>query len=161
MKHRLQPASLLPISAGEAPIPHRSHCPIAYALDTFGDRWTLLIIRDLIFKGKRRYGEFAEAEEGIATNILADRLARLRNEGIVSVVADPSDSRGKLYSLTEKGLDLAPLLIEMILWSASHDSASAAEPGFISRARNARQTLLAEIRAANLRPVGEEVAQAD
>lgn len=105
--------------------PLRSHCPVNFGLETFGDRWTLLILRDIVFRGKRTYGEFLKSEEGFATNILASRLAHLVEEGIL-VREAASDGRKDIYSLTEKGLDLIPLLFEMILWSAKYDRQSEA-----------------------------------
>jgi DNA-binding HxlR family transcriptional regulator len=100
----------------------RSDCPISYALDLFGDKWTLLIIRDMLFKQKRRFGQFAESEEEISTNILADRLARLEAEGLITKKAHPKNGRQVDYALTTKAVDLAPMLIEMILWSAKYDA---------------------------------------
>jgi DNA-binding HxlR family transcriptional regulator len=117
----------------------RSNCPISYALDLFGDKWTLLIIRDMMFKRKRRYGEFAESEEKIATNILADRLAKLEIDGLVTRQADPESGRQLIYALTPKALDLVPLLIEMILWSAKHDPHTAADRAFIRKAKANRK----------------------
>ena len=99
----------------------RSNCPINFALETLGDRWTLLVVRDLLFKGKRTYGEFLESAEGISTNILADRLRRLKDHGIVTADA-ASDRRSTLYRLTTKGLDLLPVMLELTAWSAKHDS---------------------------------------
>jgi len=125
----------------------RSDCPTAYALDVFGDRWSLLVIRDMLFAGKRRFGDFLDSQEGIATNILSDRLAKLEAGGIVAVSRDPSDRRRKLYRLTRKGLDLAPLMVEMILWSARYDPRSAAPQAFVRRARRDRAGLLREIAA--------------
>ena len=124
----------------------RSDCPIGYALDIFGDRWSLLIVRDMLFKQRRRFGQFAEAGEGIATNILADRLARLEAEGLVSKAPDPDNRRQFVYSLTPKGLDLAPLLVEMIVWSARHDAGTAADPSFVRKARTARDALVREVK---------------
>ncbi len=132
---------------GAKPPRRRSDCPTAYALDVFGDRWTLLVIRDLLFGDKRRYGDFLDSEESIATNILSDRLARLEACGIVAVSPDPSDRRRKVYRLTRKGLDLAPLMVEMILWSAKHDPRTAASKAFVRRARRDREGLLREIAA--------------
>lgn len=126
----------------------RSHCPIGFALDLFGDKWTLLIVRDLLFKGKRRFGDFVDSEEGIATNILADRLTKLESHGLIVRVVDASGARSREYALTAKAVDLAPMLVEMILWSAKHDPKSAANRGFVRRARADRERLLAEIRAA-------------
>ena len=120
----------------------RSDCPIHFALETFGDRWTLLVLRDLLLKGRSSYSEFLGAEERIATNILADRLARLQEDGLVVHGAD-----GR-YRPTAKALDLLPLLVEMILWSATYDQDTAAPEAFIERAREDRDALVAELRAA-------------
>jgi DNA-binding HxlR family transcriptional regulator len=103
----------------------RSHCPIAFGLDTFGDKWSLLILRDIIFRGKRTYGDFLKSEEGFATNILASRLAQLEEVGLLKKSPNPEDARKDIYSLTEKGLDLIPMLFEMVLWSSKHDPKSA------------------------------------
>lgn len=100
----------------------RSDCPINFALEIFGDRWTLLIIRDLMFKGKNYYGEFLQAEEKIATNILADRLAMLEQEGIIIKNVDPSHGSKFIYNLSKKGIDLLPVLAEIVVWSAKYDS---------------------------------------
>ncbi len=105
----------------------RSHCPVNYGLEAFGDRWALLILRDIVFRGKRTYGEFLKSEEGFATNILASRLDHLIEVGILQRERDETDRRKDIYSLTEKGLDLIPLLFEMVLWSAKYDSRSEAK----------------------------------
>ena len=98
----------------------RSDCPISTALDIIGDKWSLLIIRDLLFKEMNTYGEFLNGGENISTNILADRLALLECGGIITREEHP-DSRAKvLYKLTPKGIDLAPMLVEMIAWSEKH-----------------------------------------
>jgi DNA-binding HxlR family transcriptional regulator len=123
----------------------RSDCPISYALDLFGDKWTLLIIRDTLFKQKRRYSQFAESEEKISTNILADRLARLEVEGLVTKEADPKNGRQFVYALTPKALDLAPMLIEMILWSAKYDPHSAAGRAFVRKAKSDRAQLVRDV----------------
>ena len=91
-------------------------CPISSMLDVLGDKWTLLIIRDLMFKGKKTYGEFLRSEEKIATNILADRLLILEKNGIVVKAAFPGNKVKNLYRLTQKGIDLMPTLLEMVLW---------------------------------------------
>lgn len=95
----------------------RSNCPVNFGLETFGDKWSLLIIRDIVFWGKKTYGDFLKSDEGIATNILAARLASLEEEGIISKTPHPADKRKDIYSLTEKGLELIPLLIEIVAWS--------------------------------------------
>lgn len=86
-----------------------------------GDRWSLLIIRDMMLRGANTYKDFMEGYEGIASNILADRLRRLLDYGIISKKTDPSDGRKVTYSLTQKGIDLAPVLTEMVLWAAAHE----------------------------------------
>ncbi|MFA6467577.1 MAG: helix-turn-helix domain-containing protein [Bacteroidota bacterium] len=105
----------------------RSHCPVNYGLEAFGDRWALLILRDIVFRGKRTYGEFLKSEEGFATNILASRLEHLLETGILLREGDESDGRKDIYTLTEKGLDLIPLLFEMVLWSEKYDNQSEAK----------------------------------
>jgi DNA-binding HxlR family transcriptional regulator len=86
-----------------------------------GDRWSLLIIRDMMLRGAHTYKTFLNCYEGIATNILADRLRRLAENGIITAEPDPSDGRKLIYSLTQKGIDLAPVLTEMVLWAAEHE----------------------------------------
>jgi len=97
-------------------ITRRSMCPISSTLDILGDKWTLLIIRDLMFKGKKTYGEFLRSEEKIATNILADRLLILEKNRIVEKTAFPGSKVKNLYRLTPKGIDLMPTLLEIVLW---------------------------------------------
>ncbi len=91
-------------------------CPISCTLDILGDRWTLLIVRDLMFKGRKTYGEFLQSDEKIATNILADRLRVLEETGIVEKKAFPGNRVKNLYQLTPKGIDLMPTLVEIVLW---------------------------------------------
>ena len=97
-------------------ITRRSTCPISTTLDILGDKWTLLIIRDLMFTGKKTYGEFLQSEEKIATNILADRLLIMEKTGMVEKKAFPGNKAKNLYRLTPKGIDLMPVLFEIILW---------------------------------------------
>ena len=101
-------------------IDFRSACPISTALDIFGDKWSLLIIRDMLFKGKDTYGSFLVSEEKIATNILADRLALLECSGIISKHDHPGSKIKVLYKLTPKGIDLIPVLVEIIMWSEKY-----------------------------------------
>lgn len=98
-------------------IKKRSECPISSALDIVGDKWSLLIIRDIAMQGKKTYNEFLKSEEKIATNILADRLVMLESAGIITKGNHPDSKAKILYRLTEKGIDLLPILVEMILWS--------------------------------------------
>ncbi|MEK6782407.1 MAG: helix-turn-helix domain-containing protein [Bacteroidota bacterium] len=124
----------------------KSDCPINFALEIFGDKWTFLIIRDLMFKGKHYYNELLQMEEKIATNILADRLVLLEQSGIVTRTIDEAHNSRKIYRLTEKGVDLLPLLTEAILWSAKYDKETAADMKFVRTAKKDRESLFAEIR---------------
>jgi DNA-binding HxlR family transcriptional regulator len=99
----------------------RSDCPISLALESFGDRWSLLILRDLVLRDRRHYQEFLNAEERISTNILADRLTRLEGLGIISKSVDPNNKKHYLYAPTRKGLDLLPILLEFYRWSLKYD----------------------------------------
>ena len=114
------------VNVNPRPKPLRSHCPVNFGLEAFGDRWALLVVRDIVFCGKRRFGEFLKSEEGFATNILTDRLEHLLSHGILKKDEDSADGRKAVYSLTEKGLDLIPLVFEMVLWSSKHDDQSQA-----------------------------------
>src|SRR5262245_30700372 len=122
----------------------RSDCPVHFALEVFGDPWTLLIVRDLMFKDRTTYTEFLRAEEGIATNVLADRLVRLEQDGIV---ARDAAAAGGGYRLTAKGLDLLPVLLEIIAWSARHDSRTAADRAFVRRFRAGKEAFTRKLRA--------------
>jgi DNA-binding HxlR family transcriptional regulator len=111
----------------------RSDCPINFALENFGDTWSLLIIRDMVYFGKKTYGEFLDSDEGIATNILATRLTQLEENGILTKRQNPTDKRKEDYFLTEKGLDLIPIMVEMATWSFLHDPQTGAPPDWIAR----------------------------
>jgi DNA-binding HxlR family transcriptional regulator len=103
----------------------RSGCPVSLALEIFGDTWSLLIVRDLMFKGFRTFNEFLGAAEGIASNVLADRLAKLEASGVIDKREHGADARRYEYRLTQKGIDLAPALVEIVLWSARHEETDA------------------------------------
>jgi DNA-binding HxlR family transcriptional regulator len=98
----------------------RSECPISCSLDIFGDKWSLLIIRDLMFFQKSTYNDFLKSAEGIATNILATRLKGLEESGIIEKLEHPNSKAKKLYRLTQKGIDLLPLIIEIYIWSGKY-----------------------------------------
>lgn len=115
------------------------------SLEILGDRWSLLIIRDLMFRGFRTYKELLESEEGIATNILADRLQRLEACGIVSISQEATDRRKLIYRLTEKGIDLAPVLVELILWGNRHED-TAAPRAVIRKMQKQREEFLVDLR---------------
>ena len=120
---------------------HRSGCPVSISLEIFGDRWSLLIIRDLMVRGYRTFKEFEKAGEGIASNILADRLRKLRKAGIVDSEPDVRDRRQMNYRLTEKGIDLAPVLLELLIWGALHENTGAPCAIIDDLARNRAQVL--------------------
>ena len=123
----------------------RSGCPVSIALDLFGDRWSLLIVRDLMVRGNRTFKEFRESGEGIATNILAGRLRKLEAAGIVIVEAEKSDARRLNYRLTERGIDLAPVLLDLLIWGARHE-ATGAPRALIAKVEKNRVEFLAEVR---------------
>lgn len=111
----------------------KSHCPVNFALETFGDKWSLLIVRDIVFYGKHTYGEFLKSEEGIATNILADRLSLLESKNILIKSLHPTDKRKDIYHLSEKGLDLIPVLLQLEGWSAKYDPKTNASKDLVAR----------------------------
>ena len=122
-------------------------CPIAFGLDTFGDRWSLLIIREIMLRGKRTYSEFLEADEKIASNILVARLKHLEAEGIVEKSRDPENRRAFIYELTKKGRDLAPILLEIIIWSGLHDDRPFALRDVLDKIKQDRKRFEASLRA--------------
>ena len=126
---------------------HQTGCLIAHGIDIFGDRWTLLIIRDMMLYGKRTYGDFLGSDEEIATNILASRLKHLEAEGIVEKTRDPKNGRSFIYRLTGKGLALAPVILEIIRWSGNHFPVTDARKQLAKRVEDDRDGFLAEIRA--------------
>jgi DNA-binding HxlR family transcriptional regulator len=122
----------------------RSRCPLNASVEILGDRWSLLIIRDMMLRGFRTYKEFLGSDEGIATNILAERLQRLEAHGIIRSEAEPSDGRKSIYLLTEKGIDLAPVLTEMVLWADAHEHTGNAP--LVRLMRKDREQFLADVR---------------
>ncbi|HEX3105995.1 MAG TPA: helix-turn-helix domain-containing protein [Terriglobales bacterium] len=124
----------------------RSGCPVSVSLDIIGDRWSLLFIRDLMVRGYRRFREFEESGEGVATNILSDRLRKLKSTGIISTEVDDSDRRRVNYRLTQKGIDLAPVLLELLIWGARHERTEASCATVEKMSKN-REALLNEVRA--------------
>ncbi len=113
----------------------RSNCPIHFGLEVFGDRWTLLILRDLLLNRSSTYGDFLHAEEHIATNILANRLGRLEKDGLVTVERGASGRKARRYRPTEKAIDLLPVLMEITVWSATYDPHTAAPPNIVAQIR--------------------------
>jgi DNA-binding HxlR family transcriptional regulator len=122
----------------------RSGCPLNASVEMLGDRWSLLILRDMMLRGFHSYKEFLESYEGIATNILTDRLRKLEAYGIISSMRDPSDGRKLIYFLTAKGIDLAPVLTEMVLWAGTHEKTE--NQALVRLMHKDKQKFLAEIR---------------
>jgi DNA-binding HxlR family transcriptional regulator len=118
---------------------------VSISLEILGDRWSLLIVRDLMVRGLRAFKEFQESGEGIASNVLADRLRRLEAVGIVVAEAEESDKRRVNYRLTEKGIDLAPVVLELLVWGARHERTGAPRKVILEMGRN-REAVLTEIR---------------
>jgi DNA-binding HxlR family transcriptional regulator len=117
---------------------------VSVSLDIFGDRWSLVVVRDLMVRGYRTFGEFLNAGEGIATNILADRLRKLGAAGILTAEPMADDGRSTHYRLTAKGIGLAPVLLELLIWAARHEE-TAAPCSFIAEMEQNRETVLAEV----------------
>jgi len=130
-----------------------SKCPITFALDIFGDRWSLIILRDILFKEKKYYGEFLGSAEKISTNILASRLLKLESEGLISKAQDPENLSKFIYRLTQKGKDLLPLLLDMIEWSVKYNPQpgvpdsiiNGAPSNLLARLHKDREALISEI----------------
>ena len=118
---------------------------MSISLEAFGDRWSLLIIRDLMVRGYRTFKEFQQSGEGIATNILANRLRKLEAAGIIKGEAEEADRRRVSYRLTEKGIDLAPVLLELLIWGARHEQTGAPCELIAGMAKD-REAVLAEVR---------------
>lgn len=130
---------------GKPKLKRRSGCPVSISLDILGDRWSLLIIRDLMVRGFRTFKDFQGSSEGIATNILADRLRKLEAAGIVNAEQEKSDARKVNYRLTEKGIDLAPVLLDLLVWGARHEE-TGAPCAVIDKMEKHREQFLAEVR---------------
>jgi len=113
-------------------------------VEMLGDQWSLLIIRDMMLRGARTFTEFLDSYEMIATNVLADRLRRLEANGILTREQDAKDRRKQIYRLTVKGIDLGPVLTEMVLWAAAHEETENA--ALVRRMRKDKKGFLAGIR---------------
>jgi DNA-binding HxlR family transcriptional regulator len=131
--------------SGEPQCRSRSGCPVSMSLEVFGDRWSLLIVRDLMVRGFRTFHDFANSGEGIATNILADRLRSLAAAGVIQSEPDPEDGRRVNYRLTQKGIDLAPVMLDLLIWGAQHEETGAPVALITEMSRN-RDAVLAETR---------------
>lgn len=118
---------------------------MSVSLERFGDRWSLLIVRDMMVRGYRTFKEFRESGEGIATNVLTSRLRRLEAEGLITAEVDEGDARRVNYRLTEKGIELAPVMLELLLWASRYEETAAPCELMEKMAAN-RDEVLAEVR---------------
>ncbi len=125
-------------------IKKRSECPISSSLDVWGDKWSLLIIRDLMFKKECTYGDFLKSEEKIATNILASRLQTLEENGVIKKLEHPESKAKVLYKLTEKGIDLLPIMIEINIWADKYFKLSAERRAIIKEAKKDKEKFIRE-----------------
>ncbi len=122
-------------------------CPVAYTANVIGDPWSLLIARDIVFFGKRTYGEFLSSGEGITTSMLADKLLKLEVQGLLSKASDTADKRKTIYALTDNGLDLfIPLLVEMANWGVVHNPRTVPNSGWVRQAEADKPKLVDLIR---------------
>ncbi len=122
----------------------RSGCPLNASVEMLGDRWSLLVIRDMMLLGRRTFKEFLGSYERPATNVLADRLRRLAAYGIIRTERDPTDGRKLIYQLTPKGIDLAPVLTELVLWAGRHEKTE--NRALIRLMQKDKEKFLAQIR---------------
>lgn len=123
----------------------RSNCPINFSLEMVGDAWSLLIIRDIVYFGKRTYNEFLASEEGIARNILADRLVQLQAKGLLVKRPHPTDKRKEIYQLTEDGLEFVPILLDMAEWGAKRVPQMDLPQEWLQAVREQRNALIPRI----------------
>lgn len=123
----------------------RSDCPISRTLDILGDKWTLLILRDMLFRGFHFYNEFLNSDEGIATNILSDRLKMLEEKKILVSRPYAKLKTKKEYRVTKLGIALVPMILEMLIWGMEFDDSTVAEHRIVERYKNDRTSLVSEI----------------
>ena len=126
----------------KTPSKPRSSCPINFGLEIFGDKWSLLVLRDMLMIGKTTFKEFQASEERIASNILSDRLLRMENCGLITKHFSTQDGRQTNYRITQAGRKLLPVLVEMSYWGAKHDPKTGAPKSFVAAYESNRNGLL-------------------
>jgi DNA-binding HxlR family transcriptional regulator len=139
----------------------RSNCPIACALDFVGDKWTLVVLRDIIMARKCYFQELLAGNEAIASNILASRLKLLEAAGMITRRRDPAQAKRVIYEPTDKALDLLPVMIELIRWSMKYDPNAAAPAHFARRLAKDCDGFIADIRAMHNRASPRSALKAD
>ncbi len=125
----------------------RSDCPISNVLGHVGDKWSLLILRDMMFFEKKTYSELQNSDEKMATNILSSRLERLEKSGLITKQTDANDKRRKVYKLTQAGIDMLPILLEMIAWSSKYRPETNTYPEFYEAIQINRDRLIKDLSA--------------
>lgn len=123
----------------------KSHCPINFGLETFGDPWSLLVVRDIVYFGKHTFNEFLASEEGIAPSVLSARLDGLVAAGVLSKDKDPADRRRVSYNLTEQGLRTIPILVEIADWSVDADPDTGAPADWVAMVRADKPAMINKI----------------
>jgi DNA-binding HxlR family transcriptional regulator len=135
----------VPEMQGTRETKRRSGCPVSISLERLGDRWSLLIVRDLMIRGSRTFKDFQQSGEGISSNILAARLRSLVAAGIITAGGEKTDGRKVNYRLTKKGIDLAPLVFELLVWAARHEE-TGASCAVMEKMEKNREAVLADVR---------------
>ena len=120
----------------------RSDCPVSCSLDIWGDKWSLLIVRDLIFSKQCTYGDFLKSDEKIVTNILASRLQTLEENGIITKSEHPDSKAKVLYKLTQKGIDLLPVMIEINLWAEKYFTIPAEQKAMLKEVKKDKEAFI-------------------
>ena len=120
----------------------RSDCPISSSLDIWGDKWSLLIVRDLMHSKQCTYGDFLKSEEKIATNILASRLQMLEENGVITKLNHPESKAKVLYKLTQKGVDLLPIMIEITIWADKYSTIPADRKAMLKKVRKGKEAFI-------------------
>lgn len=120
----------------------RSDCPVSCSLDIWGDKWSLLIVRDLMFLKQCTYGDFLKSDEKIATNILASRLQTLEENGIITKSEHPDSKAKVLYKLTQKGIDLLPVMIEINLWAEKYFTIPAEQKAMLKEVKKDKEAFI-------------------
>ena len=128
-------------------MPRRSQCPISFTLDLIGDKWSLLILRDIILFAKKYYHEFETSPESISTNILADRLKKLEAAQLILRAQDPENKKRVIYSPTPAALDLIPLLVEMLIWGSKYDEKSKVSEERVKKIKKNKQAFIKKVRS--------------
>lgn len=125
----------------------KSHCPVNFTLEVIGDPWSLLILRDIVFFNKYTFKEFLESSERITTSVLTSRLLNLEIQGVLNKQPHPTDLRSSIYSLTEKGLALVPMILCMMEWGTAHDPKSTGhrKKEFVERIKAEQSALSYEV----------------